>query len=137
MTPELRSETATLLEGHHATVALTLVWNDPRISLNDMQRVLHSLHARVDRQLLGRGFNRAPAADRSHGWAVAEDVGTNPHLHIGWKLPEGGDEILRGVLLKAWPKFAPRGNFDIQPYTFGWAGYATKALPESDHVFLY
>lgn len=137
---ETRKAMAETLNLIGASVAVTLVYNDHRPTLERMQRDLRALHGRVDRALLGRNYNRLPASSRTTGWAVCEGIGTHPHLHVGWKLPAGGDAaLLAAIINRVWRtrKFAPAGSVKISACDEGWAGYAVKELTTSDHVFLF
>jgi hypothetical protein len=139
-TDETRKAMAATLNLIGAPIAVTLVYNDHRPSLERMQRDLRELHRRVDRALLGRNYHKLPAASRTSGWAVVEGIGTHPHLHVGWKLPSGGDAAtLAEILNRVWRtrKFAPAGTTEISACDDGWAGYACKELTTSDHVFLF
>ncbi len=119
-----------------ATTAITLVYNDPAISLPQMRAHIEILRIRVDRMLFGRHYHKMP---RSAGWAVVEGLGTHPHWHVGWAIPANaiGDllALLDGGL---WRRYAPAGSFILKPITdTGWASYATKELKTSDHVYVF
>lgn len=130
-----RAAQAEFLECQPSTVALTLVYNQHRISPERIRSDLRSLHRAVDRRLYGPRFNYRDPTDRSHLWAVIELVDAYPHVHCGWQLPPGGDVVLDSLLTRGlWRRFAPGGGFHAVPYKAGWATYAVKALTLTDHV---
>jgi hypothetical protein len=127
-----------------ATTALTLVYNDHRPTLEKMRADLAKLKRRIDRAIYGRHFDTMPPADLSQVWAVVEGLGEHPHMHIGLKLPEGGQVILADLLdnsiggkVRAWEKIAPAGSYEISAADDQWAHYATKELTDSACVFLF
>jgi hypothetical protein len=124
-----------------AKTALTLQYNDHRPTPQKMRADLAKLKRRLDRAVFGRHFDKMPATDLTQCWAVIEGAGSHPHMHVGLKLPDGGQVILAelldtsiGGLKRVWEKLAPSGSYDLTDADDGWATYATKELTSSDHV---
>lgn len=141
MTQKERAAHAEFLDqSQESCAALTLTFNQPHISMDRIKHDLRSLHAHVDRALLGPRFQKK-LGERSQFWAVVEMIKTYPHVHLGWdfKPPQRGYEVLRDLLdMGLWHKFAPRGGHNLQSYSSGWSGgwsnYSTKHIMSSDDV---
>jgi hypothetical protein len=132
----LRQGYARLLENMASDAALSLTYNEWPISVDRIRRDLRGLHARVDRQLLGRRFHLRPPLQRSQVWAVIEKIDSYPHMHCGWGLPHAssmGDlfHLFEGGI---WSTMAPRGGYDIHEYRHGWGTYATKNLSDTLYI---
>jgi hypothetical protein len=139
--------------------ALSLSYHVP-VSAVRIRRDLSSLHAHIDRQLLGRRFHRRQPHERSQFWAVIESMTssvngvigpTHQHVHAGWKIPTPyGIDDLRKVMDKfmdgsykhggLWLRFADHGTYNVQEFRFqseseiGWGFYSTKFLTDPDNI---
>ena len=137
MTPDIRKAYADTLETQAQwQSALTLVYNEWPVSMDRIKQDLRGLHRMVDQQLLGRRFHLRTIHERSQMWAVVEKSDTYAHVHAAWKLPPPHDISKLEAMLAGglWLTFAPRGEYDIQEYKFGWAGYATKSLQDTADI---
>jgi hypothetical protein len=137
MTPEIRKAYADTLEAQAQwQCALTLVYNEWPVSMDRIKRDLRVFHRIVDQKLLGRRFHLRQAHERSQMWAVVEKSDTYAHIHAGWKLPSPHDASELEAMLAGglWLTFAPNGEYNIQEYKFGWAGYATKSLQDTADI---
>jgi len=120
-----------------ATLAVTLRYASPPITMDKIRHDLRDLHAKVDRKLYGRDFHRSPI--RSSYWAVVETIDTNPHVHVGWAFPTDADAQTLDNLLQdgLWQhRYATGGTQNVQPHRSGWAEYACKELRDTDSIIL-
>lgn len=122
------------------THALTLSYNDA-VPLHRIRADLDDLHAHVDRELLGRRFNRKPYHQRTWFAAFPEHINTNAHVHLIARVMDGRHDVFEALFSdnrnRFWAKWATRGThalvaiFDAP----GWAKYAVKELrPQDDWV---
>ncbi len=141
-----------VLNGEPTQFALTLTYNIPDISPDRIRHDIRGFHARLDRHLLGPRFYKKASLKRTRLWGVIEmtthyPVGDEkrkrrvmglyyPHIHLGIQLPDGFDESHLLDAKKIWLHFAPHGDYDLRAYYEGWAGYATKALPDTSFVLM-
>jgi hypothetical protein len=134
ITTDIRTAYANTLENQAQwQAALTLVYNEWPVSADRIKQDLRILHRMVDQQLLGRRFHLRPIHERSQMWAVIEKSDTYAHVHAAWKLPAPYDISRLEAMLAGglWLTFAHKGEYNIQQYRFGWAGYATKSLQDT------
>ena len=129
--------------GHFRDHALTLAWNCSR-SLDIAEGNLKTLHAIVDRQLLGRNFNCRCKTERTMAVFVFEGVSPGGHLHVHslWrvtdprrqlkfaKLVRGMKDKLTGKMIRpaAWNRIVKSGShkLDLMTDWSTFAGYALK-----------
>ena len=137
MTWELRQSYAVLLERQASDAAVTFVWNDSSTaSVEKIKKDLRCIHARVDRQLLGRRFHFRQPNQLSQVWAVIEKLDSYPHVHCGWKMPEqyGLKDLEKLFSEGLLSNFSQPIGYDIRKYEAGWGGYATKSLTDSRYI---
>ncbi|HEY1856587.1 hypothetical protein [Acidocella sp.] len=137
-TAKYRAELADLLEKQPASMALSVSWNDHRVSMDRIYHDLRLLHQMVDRKIYRQRYSRS--ADRSSFWAIIELLDRHPHAHLGWYLPPHGPAILADLLDNKgrWKQIAPAGSHDLQPWYDGcWAAYAAKAVINSTENLIF
>ncbi|KIU30449.1 hypothetical protein SR39_21045 [Methylobacterium radiotolerans] len=112
------------------THAVTLIWNpeDGRLTPERVRADTAIAHCRVDRALMGRGFNKLPLDRRTGYVGLIEHPETNTHAHYAWRVPAehqaGFEDALRGW----WEHLHPYGDVDVQALyePAGWAAYMVK-----------
>ena len=111
--------------------AITSIFNGPT-SLASGQKALRGFHARLDRALLGRNWQRQPAEQRSFCIWQPEHIASNLHYHGCMRIPQGKEEKFLTIAQGIWKKLVPSGAMDINPITdiSGWAHYITKEAVE-------
>lgn len=89
---------------------ITFNFNGPT-SLASGRNALKNFHARLDRKLLGRNFNKLPADDRSLFFAFPEHVESNLHYHALLRCPDMRLSVfgLGGI----WERLVPAGDVHI------------------------
>ena len=129
------------IEAMQPTHALTLIFNRT-VSIDVAQKALRRFFGRIDRDLLGRRFHRAPASRRTDYVAVPEHLDTNSHVHAMLRvLPERHariEHLLRDDRSWHWNhRLVPGGTHRLVPlHDEGWAVYATKLLNTETQVIL-
>ena len=96
---------------------VTLVFN----RTTTLERALETLdhfHARVDRELLGPRWAKR-AARRTRFLAVAENVGSNLHLHLAVVPADGKSLAFWRVSRRIWRDAVPSGNIDMDQWRYG------------------
>lgn len=126
------------------THALTLAWNCSR-PFDIAESDLKTLHAIVDRQLLGRHFNVKPRAERTMAVFVFEGVRPVGHLHVHslWRLTEPRHQLRFAKLVQgtknkftgevarpgAWNRIVKSGSQKLALMT-DWSTFAGYALKD-------
>lgn len=115
------------------THALTLTWNRSQ-PLDAAIRDLKSVHARVDRKLLGRNFNAKPQGDRTLAVFIFEALerGGKTHVHSLWRLSDRAHllpfaRLFPGERGGVWNAVAKAGTYKLA-LASDWSTFAGYAL---------
>ncbi len=118
------------------TLFVTLVFNRST-TLERALETLDHFHARVDRKMLGPKWLKR-ADRRTRFLAVAENVGSNLHLHLAVVPADRKSLEFWRVSRRIWKDAVPSGNIDMDQWRYGpgAADYLLKQVrPElSEHI---
>ena len=109
-------------------------------TIQRLRRDLAFFHARLDKLLLGRKWDRAPSPDRSQGIWVPEQISGNAHLHGALALPPYFDasvDEIRPILKDSYGHICPSGVVHVADHPdSGWVDYITKHAAGTDWIWL-
>lgn len=129
----MKAQWISFLAQRRPDFALTLAYNH-QISIRRLRSDLRDLHARLDRHLHGRRYNRLSRSSRSWFAGFPENLDSNAHVHLLLRVDEARHQALEslfpGTRGAFWNRLAPLGTHVLARITDaeGWAAYSTKDL---------
>jgi len=101
-----------------------------KVSCERIQSDLDRLHRNMDRKLFGARFHKLPTERRTAFMGFIENLETNAHVHLSWRVPGDRLEEFAGQIQGLWLKTTPHGSIRIKPIEdAGWGSYSTKRRP--------
>lgn len=123
----------TFLIDQHFDFALALAWNRD-VSLHIARSDLKHLHARIDRRLCGKNFNKKPPDKRSRFFFAFEKVSSHIHVHSLWRLADREHHMpfmnmFPGCRQGIWNEVVSCGSYMLRPDedTRAMVSYALKS----------
>ncbi len=111
---ELRTAYVEMCQGLDLQYFVTLATNQDG-TIQGIRKRAKDFCARMDRKLLGPGWSKKQADERTDGVFFIEHVASNIHLHGFLRFPAGTQEGLRMTSALVWKKLCPSGTIDFQP----------------------
>jgi hypothetical protein len=101
-----------------------------KVPCESIQSDLDRLHRNMDRKLFGPRFHKLPPERRTGFIGFIENLETNAHVHLSWRVPGDRLEEFAGRIEGLWLKTTPYGSIRIKPIEDkGWGSYSTKRRP--------
>lgn len=120
-----------------AETSITIRFTREKMTVKGITTILHRLHGKIDRVLLGPRYNKNP--NRSRYWGIVEKIDYSAHCHLGYKLPNGQniDDLKRAFAAIDLKKLGIMDEYVINPKpNSGWEIYCVKSLITADHCIL-
>ena len=134
---EMRSAVRDWIVAEGADYFVTAVFNR-ETNFAGAQNNLRHWHARIDRCLLGKRWQKKEEQERTFFWAFAEHPDSNLHYHLMVKLSDPAKRTKFEANAKAcWQKIVNSGDMEFRYLAtnsdlIDRAGYSTKGLWRSD-----